>query len=286
MQQRRTFLLTLGAAAAHLATGSRWSASAGEIRAPAVRIDRVGIQLYTLRSLMARDLEGTLARVAEIGYREVEFAGYYDRPARELRALLDKHGLTSPSAHVPAAQVASDAWRRVLDDAAALGHRWVTIPWLPEADRGSLDSWRRVASRFNEAARTAAAAGLRFAYHNHDFEFREVDGVVPFDLLLQETEPSLVDFQIDVYWMIRAGRDPLAYLAAHKSRFPMLHVKDSGGPPEHRMTDVGQGTIDFPRILAAFATAGTRHFFVEHDRPDDPLASATASYAHLRSLKL
>ena len=286
MQQRRTFLLTLGAAAAHLASGSRWSAFASEMRAPAVRIDRVGIQLYTLRSLMARDLEGTLARVAEIGYREVEFAGYFDRPAAALRALLDRNGLTSPSVHVPAAQASGDAWRRVLDDAAELGHRWVTIPWLPEDDRGSLDAWRRVASRFNEAARAAAAAGLRFAYHNHDFEFREIEGVVPFDILLRETDPSLVDFQIDLYWMVRAARDPLAYLAAHPDRFPMLHVKDSAGPPEHRMLDVGQGTIDFPRLLGEFAAAGASHFFVEHDRPQDPLASAKTSYAHLRSLKL
>ena len=286
MQQRRTFLLTLGAAAAHLVTGGRERLLAAAARHGAARIDRVGIQLYTLRSLMSRDLEGTLASVAAIGYREVEFAGYFDRPAKELRALLDRHGLAAPSAHVPAAQMSGDAWRRALDDAAALGHRWVTIPWLPEEDRRSLDSWKRVADRFNEAARAAAAAGLRFAYHNHDFELREVDGIVPFDLMLAETEPSLVDFQIDLYWMVRAGRDPLGYLAAHPGRFPMLHVKDSAGPPDHRMTDVGQGTIDFARILAAFAAAGTTHFFVEHDRPQDPLASATTSYSHLKSLTI
>ena len=289
MLPRRTFLLTLGAAAAHVATGGSARALAacagGRVPEPS-RLDRVGIQLYTLRSLAARDLEGTLAAVAGIGYREVEFAGYFDRPARELRAVLDRLGLSAPSAHVAAAQLSGEARSRVLDDAAALGHRWVTIPWLPEEDRRSLDTWKRVAARFNEAGRAAAAAGLRLAYHNHDFEFREVGGAVPFEVLLAETDPSLVDFQVDLYWMVRAGHDPLAWLAAHPGRFPMLHVKDSAGPPEHRMVDVGRGTIDFARILGAFATAGARHFFVEHDRPQDPLESATTSYAHLKSLTI
>ena len=102
---------------------------------------------------------------------------------------------------------------------------------------------------------------------------------------MSQVDPALVDFQIDLYWMIRAGRDPLGYLASHPGRFPMLHVKDSAGPPEHRMVDVGKGTIDFARILAAFAAAGTKHFFVEHDRPADPFASVTVAFDHLRSLR-
>ena len=289
MLPRRTFLLTLGAAAAHVAAGeSARALVACGVGAPpaAAPLDRVGIQLYTLRSLAARDLEGTLAAVSAIGYREVEFAGYFDTPVGDLRALLDRHGLSAPSAHVPVAQLAGNGRARVLEDAATLGHRWVTIPWLPEDDRRSLETWRRVAERFNDAGRAAAAVGLRLAYHNHDFEFREVNGRVPFEVLLAETDPTVVDFQIDLYWMVRAGHDPLAWLAAHPDRFPMLHVKDSAGPPGHGMVDVGQGTIDFARVLGAFAAAGTKHFFVEHDRPQDPLASATRSYAHLKALEL
>lgn len=249
-------------------------------------MDRIGVQLYTVRELMRRDPVSTLETLAEIGYREVEFAGYLGRPAAELRAVLDRVGLTAPSAHVPVAQLAGTEWRRTLEDAATLGHRFVTVPWLPAEDRRSADAWKRTAERFGRAAAEARAAGVRFAYHNHDFEFAPVDGIIPFDLLLAETDPALVDFQVDLYWMVRAGHDPLAYLNAHPGRFPMVHVKDSAGPPDHRMVDVGSGAIDFTRILAAFARAGTTHFFVEHDRPADPLASVRASHAYLSTLRI
>jgi sugar phosphate isomerase/epimerase len=177
-----------------------------------------------------------------------------------------------------------DDWARALDDAAAIGHRYVTIPWIGTDQRRTIDDWKRVAGLFNERAAQARAVDLRFAYHNHDFEFVRAGGTVPFDVLLAETEPDLVDFELDIYWITRAGFDPLDYLARHPGRFRMTHLKDSAGAPDHRMQDVGSGTIDFARIIAAANGAGARHHFVEHDQPSDPMAAIRASYEYLAGL--
>jgi sugar phosphate isomerase/epimerase len=282
MLPRRTFLGAFaGAALSPFAPRLLRAAAAGAADLVAVPL---GVQLYTVRAAMRRDLVGTLEQVAAIGYREVEFAGYHDRPVRELRALLDRLGLTAPSAHVPLSQLSGDAWRRTLDDAAVLGHRWLTVPWLDARERRTLDDYRHVAATLGRAGREAQSVGMRVAYHNHDFELRPIDGPVPLELLLRETDPALVDFELDLYWLVRAGGDPLAWLARHPGRFAMLHLKDSAGPPDHRMVDVGAGTVDFAGILAARQAAGVRHLFVEHDDPADPLASIRASHAHLARL--
>jgi sugar phosphate isomerase/epimerase len=274
---RRTFLASLGAAALAGACAPQ------RVRA-ATRGERaVGIQLYTLRREMARDVEATLARVAEIGYREVEFAGYFDLAPAAVRAALARHGLTAPASHVPYDRIARD-WPAALEEAAAVGHTHVVIPWLQSRDLRTADDWKRVAEALNGAGVTARAAGLTLGYHNHDFEFRPVEGRLPFDLLLEATDPASVVFELDLYWMVRAGHDPLAYFARHPTRFRLVHVKDSTGAPEHRMVDVGAGTIDFARLLPAAAAAGVAHFLVEHDDPADPFASARASFAHLQRL--
>ena len=244
---------------------------------------RIGVQLYTVRSLPQRDLAGTLERIAGIGYRDVEFAGYYGKSPAEIRELLTRYNLGAPSSHIPVASLRGD-WKKALDEAKAIGHEFVTIPWLGDADRASVDSWKRVAELFNRGGAEAKAAGLRFAYHNHDFEFRRVGDVVPFDLLLAETDPALVSFQMDIYWLVRAGHDPAEYFTRHPGRFTMVHAKDSAGPPAHRMVDVGAGTIDFATLLPRAVAGGVKHIFVEHDQPSDPMASITASYQHLAKL--
>lgn len=235
---------------------------------------------------MQRDPEGTLRRLAEIGYREVEYAGYHGRTPAETRAMLQRHGLTAPSAHVAYDQIAA-GWDRALDDALARGHRIVTIPWLPADVRRSTAAWRSVADTFNRAGDAARTRGLGFAYHNHDFEFVPVEGARPFDLLLEHTDPALVAFQMDVYWVVKGGGDPIEYLRAHPSRFTMLHIKDSGGPPAHPQVDVGAGTIDFAAILRRDAEqrGAIRHVFVEHDQPADAMAFARASFNYLRNLE-
>src|SRR5690606_1194224 len=224
------------------------------------------------------------ARVPAIGYRTVEFAGYFDRSPSQIRALLRSNSLASPSTHIGFDQLRGD-WQRVLDDAATIGHEYVTIPWMPASDLRTIDDWKRVAALFNERAAQTRAAGLRFAYHNHDFEFRAIDSAVPFDALLTATDPDLVDFELDIYWITRAGFDPLDYFARFPGRFSMTHLKDWTGPPENAMTDVGSGVIDFPRIIAAADAAGVRHHFVEHDQPADPMSSIRSSYIYLAGLK-
>lgn len=233
---------------------------------------------------MGRDVDATLAAVAAIGYRTVEFAGYHGHSPAGIRQLLERHGLTAPSSHVPYTESA-DAWDRALADACEVGHEYVTVPWLPESARSTPDAWRRTAQQLNRLATAAHAAGIRLAYHNHDFELTRLGDVVPLDLLLADTEPGLVEFQLDVYWAARAGHDPVAWLQRHPRRFTMLHLKDSSGPPDHRMLDVGAGTIDFPAILAQADVADVRHSFVEHDRPADAMASIRSSYDYLSRME-
>jgi sugar phosphate isomerase/epimerase len=252
------------------------------------RLDRIGIQLYSLRGEMAKDFEGTLARVAEIGYNEVEFAGYFGRTPAQVAAALERARLGAPSAHVPFSEL-GEGWARTLEAARAMGHRYLIVPAIPEEERATPQAMRRVAARFERAGMQARAAGIRFGFHNHDVDFAPLDrarGATPFDILLQETTPEHVTFELDLYWITRAGRDPLEYFARYPGRFELVHVKDSAGPPEHHMVDVGRGTIDFRRIFARHQQAGIRHYFVEHDEPVDPLGFARASHGFLRRLEL
>ena len=251
--------------------------------APSARLEKVGLQLYTVRDKMKEDFEATLARVAEIGYKEVEFAGYFDHAPADVRAILDRHGLSAPSTHIALGEI--DAWKASLDTAKAIGHDYVVVPWIPQEKRMTLDGWKNVADVFNRAAQMAHDTGLQFAYHNHDFEFPKMDGQIPYDLLLQNTDPKLVELEIDLYWITKAGQDPLSYFARWPGRVPLVHVKDSAGAPEHKMADVGQGKIDWKRIFAKRDQAGIKHFFVEHDQPPQPFQDIAASYNYLKNLE-
>jgi sugar phosphate isomerase/epimerase len=247
------------------------------------RLERLGLQLYTLRDLMERDVAGTLEAVAAVGYDEVEFAGYFDETPKRIRTLLDGAGLVAPSSHVPLADLTKHP-ERTFDAAEVIGHRYIVMPWLDPEDRRSLNDYRRVAEALNRAGELARARRLRVAYHNHDFELAPIDGVLPYDLLLSETDPALVWFEMDFYWMTRGGGDPLAYFGRHPGRFHLCHLKDMDRRGE--MADVGAGRIDFRKILRKRAEAGLRHFYVEHDHPADPLASIRASYRFVRLLEL
>ena len=277
MIDRRDFIGTMGALAASAVLPACRPARATN------RISKVGVQLYSVRSLMEKDVEGTLAGVAAAGYTEVEFAGYFDKTPAEIKAMLDRHGLVSPSVH--SGNITPDAWAKALDAAHVIGHQFIVMPWIPAELRKTLDDWKRIAADFNRLAAAAKAAGLQFAYHNHDFEFPLVEGKVPYDLLLAETDPNLVKLEIDLYWITKAGQDPLTYFARWPGRIPMVHVKDGKGPPDWAMTEVGSGTIDWKRIFAKSQQAGIQHYFVEHDQPADPIASITASCAYLKKLE-
>jgi sugar phosphate isomerase/epimerase len=248
------------------------------------KLARIGVQLYTLRTLMAKNVEDTLRQVAAIGFQEVEFAGYFNRNPTALRATLDSVGLTSPAAHIQLSDLEPQQWVRTLEAAKTIGHQYVLVAYFDQALRRTVDDWKRMADRFNKAGESAKKVGLQFAYHNHDFEFVPIAGQVPFDVLLEATDPSLVKIELDLYWITKAGSDWQKYFTRWPGRFPMVHVKDSAGPPQHEMRDVGAGSIPFATIFAQRQKAGIEHFFVEHDEPRDPLTSVRASYDHLRRL--
>lgn len=288
MIDRRRFLAALPLAAASV-TGrsSALLASAGSSVARPLtgspagsvsRLDRLGVQLYTLRSAMAEAPDTTLAALAEIGYAEVELAGLYGSTPEQMRARLDAVGLVAASSHHGVPEI-RDGWERTLEGAVVLGQSLIVVPSIPESER-TPDGLRRVADDFNRAAEAAAAAGLRFGYHNHDWEFSPLeDGTVPMRLLLDRTEPARVDWQMDVFWTVHAGANPVAALQAVAGRVTSLHLKDRTLSGE--MVDVGAGVIDFSDVLAEAERHGLLHAFVEHDRPDDPLESVRRSYRAL-----
>jgi sugar phosphate isomerase/epimerase len=281
---RRSFLATLGAAAVALAASRPEALVAGRRK-----LKRVGIQLYTLRKQMEKDLPDTLAHVAQIGYREVEFAGYFGRSPDEIRALLQRNKLSSPSSHVPY-PTDMTAWRKTVADAKTAGHQYVTVAWTPDEMRTRPGGFKAVADDFNKAADEARKAGLRFAYHNHDYELKAPNGgELPFETLLANTDPKLVTYEMDLYWMVKGGADPIAYFKKYPGRFTLVHVKDATAAPERKMADVGQGTIDFPSIFGYDEKHGSHiaHAFVERDDATDlpdPFAAARTSYEYLSSM--
>jgi hydroxypyruvate isomerase len=278
--ERRDFLLASGLVLGTLALPRAARAAAAD-----PRMGPIGLQLYTVRNALQSDFDGTLKRVAAVGYKEVEFAGLFGHQAAQVRQVLDRRRLSAPSMHV-AFEALDGRWDAALDDATRLGCRYVVIPSIPEAARTSLDDYRRVADRFTRAAQAAAKAGLGFAYHNHAVDFKPLDRKLPFDVLLEATDPSLVYIELDLYWIVRSGQDPLRYFKRWPGRCKLIHVKDSLGAPEHRMTEVGRGIIDWPNLLASARDAGAEHFFVEQDDATKPLASISASYSYLKELRL
>ncbi len=274
----------VGAAAACRPTDSGDAAAADEQGSDTAGSSRaIGLQLYTVRSLMQRDVDGTLAAIAGIGYREVEFAGYFDRDPRQLRATLDRLSLAAPSTHLALEALRGDL-AGSLDVAEILGHRWIVCPYVPESER-TLAGYRALAAEFDRWGAACRARGMRFAYHNHDFEFERVEGMMPFDLLLAETDPANVAIEMDLFWTTMGRADSLAYFERHPGRFPLWHVKDMRDLAGAReMVAVGEGEIDFAAIFARAQQAGLEHFFVEHDQPSDPLASVRTSHDNLRRL--
>ncbi len=248
----------------------------------------LGLQLYAVRDVIKADLPGTLAALAAMGYREVELAGLYARTAAEFRALLDAAGLKAPAGHVGVPAL-TDEIEQTIADAKTLGHRYLILPWIGEEYR-TVDGWRRAAELLNRAGAQCRAAGLHLGYHNHDFEFLPVgDGdaaAAPtgYDLLLRHTDPKLVMFELDLFWIRKGGRDALAYLREHRGRFRSVHIKDMAA--DGAMVDVGQGVMDWKTLLHAARRAGVKHFFAEHDEAKDQLAFARVSATYLKTLRL
>ena len=282
MINRRKFLKS----AAGASFGGLWVARTGFGRNLAKnKMKAIGLQLYTVRNQMEKDFEDTLAKVASTGYKEVEFAGYFNRTPQQVKTVLSANGLTAPSAHV-SLKALSDNWQKTIETAAAIGHRYLICAYLVPEERKSLDDYKRHADTFNRAGEACKKAGIQFGYHNHDFEFPALDGSVPFDLLLEKTDAKLVKIELDLYWTVKAKQDPLKYFASHPGRFPLLHVKDMDNTPKQFFTEVGRGVIDFKPIFAQSGKAGVKHYFVEQDQcPGSPLDSIKVSFDYLSKLE-
>ncbi|HTJ85745.1 MAG TPA: sugar phosphate isomerase/epimerase [Terriglobales bacterium] len=277
---RRQFVGTLGAAA--LASRFSWAANAH-------RIEKIGLELYTVRDALGKDFEGTLARVAKIGYKEVEFAGMFAKlpdftPApKHALEVLKANGLTAPATHVPYTALSPANWPKVIEASEIVGNKYIVNPSIDRELAKTADGWKKAAETFNRAGKESMRSGIHLGYHNHVEEFKPVDGKLPYDILLTECDPKLVVMEMDLGWAHKAGADPLAYFAKYPGRFPLVHVKDFD--KDGNMTEVGKGVIDWKAIFAKADLGGIKHYFVEHDDPKDPFASAQTSYEYLEKLR-
>ena len=248
----------------------------------------IGLQLYTLRNEMFKDPKGTLQKVAALGFKEVETFGYnegkwFGMTASEFSTTLSQNGLTSPSGHTfPGSMFLKegweDKWKKAVDDSRAIGQDYIVIPWLEEPYRKPIDNFKKIAEGLNKAAVIAKSAGSTVAYHNHDFEFLDQNGQTGFDILMKETDVSMVKLELDLYWAVKAGHDPVELIKAHPGRFAMWHIKDMDKTDKKFFTEVGNGSIDFKPIFAKAKKSGMKHFYVEQDFcPGPPLESIAKS---------
>lgn len=258
---------------------------------------KIGLQLYTLRTDLAKDLEGTLKKVAAIGYKEVELFGYNDgkffgKTPKEFKAILDGLGLNPVSGHYGAGVQMKDQkgtlsndWQRAVDDAAAIGQKYVNCAYLTDGERKSIEDYKKYVDLFNKSGEVAKKAGLQFGYHNHDFEFKKMDGQLPYDLIAS-TDPDLVKLELDLYWIVKAGLDPVDLFKKYPGRFPLWHVKDMD-KTDQSFAEVGTGSIDFKKIFDARKIAGLQHFFVEQDVAKRPaLEAIDISFKNVTKMKV
>jgi len=246
---------------------------------------KVGIQLYTLRDMMKDSVIDTLKLVAKTGYKELEFAGYYDHDPKEIRALIDAEGMTAPSAHA-LLDVFEKNLGSLIDSATTVGHEYLVLPYLREHEQPKTeDGWKLFAEKLNAFGAACKKSGIAFAYHNHAFEFEALpSGALPMDIMLQNSDPELVGMELDLYWIKKAGYEPVDYFKRYPGRFPLWHVKDMD--QSGSFADVGHGTISFEEIFAQAELSGVKHYFVEHDNTDAPLRTIQRSYASVKSLLL
>nr|BFE70924.1 sugar phosphate isomerase/epimerase [Actinoplanes digitatis] len=259
--------------------------------------DQISVQLYTLRDQLNVDLDGTLARLAEIGYRRVEHAGFVGRTAAQFRAALDRAGLKATSGHVGIPQPFDAAtWQAALDNAHVVGSKYIVHPFFGVGAGGApiRDGavYRAFAKDLNQAGALARKAGLSFGYHNHHNEFARQDGGsrTGFDILTSETDPRLVHLEVDLFWAFRGASDPVDLIHKHRGRIRQVHVKDLA--PSGSFADPGQGLIDFGRIFAHSREAGLVEYIVERDDagipprvPADALTTAEVGFRFLDTLR-
>jgi sugar phosphate isomerase/epimerase len=283
---RRAFLrTTTAAAAAAFAAGHRLVAA--PISMP------IGLQLYSVRELLPKDFDGTLHQLSAAGYKVVEAAGYFNKPATEFRRSLDQSGLRCVSTHHPLAMLRSQL-DQLIEYGHTLGLEYMICSSAAGVHRNpsakgelTLDDWRYVTDEFNRIGEKVKAAGIQFGVHNHTPEFGEENGVVFYDELLRLTDPKLVVFEMDCGWVTAAGRNPVDYLTKSPNRFPLMHVKDMARQPNGKFHSVvlGHGIIDYRPILRA--ATGLKYYFVEQEEfSSDPMTEIREDAQYMRNLNV
>jgi len=255
----------------------------------------VGLQLYTLRDQLEKDVAGTIEQVAKIGYKDVEIYSLYGKSPAEFVKILSDNGVTASSGHYMLKDVKS-GWDQHVEDAKTLGLKYMVNAILQPEERKSFDDFKQLVDVFNKAGETAQKAGIQFCYHNHNFEFTKYGETTAYDYLLNKLDPKLVKFEMDCFWVTHAGADPVAYFKKHPGRFPLLHIKDMKDKPAptHELdaklglfAPVGQGSINWKRIFAAAKQGGMQHYFVEEDYCEQPpLEAVKMSYDYLSKLQV
>jgi len=285
MNSRRDFIKLAGLAAAGAAIAPSFA-----FAAPA---KIVGLQLYSLREELPKDLKGTIANVAKAGYKEVETYGYsvkdgyWGLDAKAFKALLTANGLTAPSGHYGMDKFIStgdqEELKSYIEAANILGSSHITVPYLGDNLRKAEGDWKNVADKLNEAAVLCKAAGLKLGYHNHNFEFIKYGETTGYEIMLKGTDPNLVDFEMDIYWVVRSGNDPVKLFTEFPGRFPMWHVKDMDKVDNTINTEVGTGTIDFKTLYKSAKLAGLKHLIVEQENFSmDPYKSIKQSADYMK----
>jgi sugar phosphate isomerase/epimerase len=272
---RKEFLKT----AATLTAGITFSESlwaCGSTTNSMIKGKQYGIQLYTVRNDVAKNLVTTLQYVAKAGYTQIELYGFdgskfFGKTAKELKALFDANELTAPSGHYYLPPVLyngnMDLWKTTIEAAATMGNEYMVIPWLDDKHRGAED-FKKLIGTLNQIAALTKEAGMKLAYHNHEFEFGKAeDGKTFYEHMLNGTDKNLVDFEMDLYWVKYAGNDPLEWFKRYPGRFSMWHVKDMTTKKEGKKesTQVGDGTIDFTAIYEQRKLSGLKYGFVEQE---------------------
>jgi sugar phosphate isomerase/epimerase len=241
-----------------------------------VKTKRYGMQLYTVRNDLSKNLAGTLQYVAKAGYSQIELFGFdgktfFGKPVNTFKAMFDANSLTAPSGHyyLPPFlyEGKTDVWKSAVEAANIMGNDYMVIPWLDDKHR-STEDFKKLVDVIGKAAELTKAAGMKLAYHNHDFEFGKMsDGKTYYEFLLTQTDPKMVHFEMDLYWVVFAGQNPVDWFKKYPGRFTMWHVKDmtTNNKGEKESTQVGDGTIDFTSLFAQRKLSGLKYAFMEQE---------------------
>jgi sugar phosphate isomerase/epimerase len=287
MNSRRTFIKQSALMAAGLAVVPSFAFNVAKKKS-------VGLQLYSLRDIIGKDVTGIIRKVAAIGYKEVETYGYslkdkfWGLDAKAFSELLKENGLTAPSGHYDMSTFfagKTDAFKSYIEATQITGGEYVIIPWLDSPIRKTADDFKKIADQLNQAGSMCKEAGLKLAYHNHDFEFKKFGNTTGYEIMLSGTDKKLVDFELDLYWAVRSKADPISLFKKYPGRFKLWHIKDIDKTNPAVNTEVGQGAVDFKSIFAEQKMAGVKHFFVEHEfnyKPDE-LGSIKTSFDYVQN---